>query len=105
MSLRAYNADGIFLGEKSARDPSRLRPLLEQSVTSEELLPYSSAAWSVTVPWQWVQERVQLRLSVDRELQVYVHGIVLVCAPLVSGFLTTALHLTHIPHACVSPLR
>ena len=50
--MTAHAADGKLLGTSNLRDPSRIRPLLEQAVTTTELEPYSNGtAWSSTLPW------------------------------------------------------
>jgi hypothetical protein len=54
--LAAYAKSGKLLGVMNMRPPSQQRPLLEQSLTSEVLAPYSTSAWSGTLPWKWVRE-------------------------------------------------
>ena len=51
------------LGTLAARPPSALRAALEQALTYDHLSPYSDAAWSATLPWDWVVENATLRVG------------------------------------------
>ena len=68
--VEGYSASGEFLGSLNARNRENQRPLLEQSLTSEKLDPYSSkfgkdGMWSSTIPWNWVREGTKLLISVE----------------------------------------
>ena len=68
VQLDAFGSSGESLGTMAVRNLGSQRSLLEQSlVTSSTTLDsYSSIdMWSVTVPWYWVKEGYQLRLSVN----------------------------------------
>ena len=51
------------LGTLAARPPSALRAALEQALTYDRLSPYSDAARSATLPWDWVVENATLRVG------------------------------------------
>lgn len=54
--VAAYTSTGSLMGIITMRNSAQQRPLLEQSLTSTTLPPYSTEAWSATLPWQWVKE-------------------------------------------------
>ena len=56
--VAAYSSKGTLLGVMDMRNASQQRPLLEQSLISTPLPPYSSTAWSATLPWRWIREGV-----------------------------------------------
>jgi hypothetical protein len=58
--VAAYTKTGSLLGVIAMRNATQQRPLLDQSLTSTSLSPYSAEAWSATLPWQWVQEGTHL---------------------------------------------
>ncbi|MGB0592363.1 MAG: M66 family metalloprotease [Myxococcota bacterium] len=57
-------AQGELLGVIRMNPPSALPESLEQGLTLTPLDPYSTAAWSATLPWPWMAEGVTLRLGV-----------------------------------------
>ena len=62
--MTAHAADGSLLGASNLRDPSRIRPLLEQAVTTTEPEPYSNGtAWSSTLPWHWMKEGTKITVG------------------------------------------
>ena len=62
--MTAHAADGSLLGASNLRDPSRIRPLLEQSLTTTQLEPYSNGtAWSSTLPWHWMKEGTKITIG------------------------------------------
>ena len=54
--VAAYTNAGSLLGVLTMRNATRQRPLLEQSLTTMPLSPYSNDAWSATLPWNWMRE-------------------------------------------------
>lgn len=54
--VSAFDASGALLGVMQARSPDSQRDILEQSLTSSDLGPYSADAWSATLPWNWIKE-------------------------------------------------
>ena len=61
--VAVYSSKGAILGVMDMRNPSQQRPLLEQSLISTTLSPYSSTAWSATLPWNWIREGVTLLIG------------------------------------------
>jgi hypothetical protein len=61
---------GVLQGVSQVQAPENLPGIQEQGLTAVSLDPYSSEAWSVTIPWNWVLEGVVLRLAVDDGNQV-----------------------------------
>jgi hypothetical protein len=67
----SVNADvrvAAFLGDAEIGalrlfSPDLLPGILEQGLTITELAPYSTGAWSATLPWHWVKEGVVLRIG------------------------------------------
>ena len=64
VKLIANAADGSLLGSITLRSPNMIRPILEQSLTSTTLSPYSNSAWSATIPWNWIRENTELLIGV-----------------------------------------
>jgi hypothetical protein len=60
VKIAAKAADGSFLGIISLRSPNLIRSTLEQSLISTPMPPYSTSAWSATLPWNWLQENTEL---------------------------------------------
>jgi hypothetical protein len=54
--VAVYSASGRLLGVINGRDPSGQRKIFESQVSEIDIDPYSKAAWSVTIPYDWVQE-------------------------------------------------
>ena len=63
--LAAYSSSGNLLGIINLRNPSNQRPLLEQSLTTTVLDPYSTSIWSGTLPWNWILEDTQLLVGTN----------------------------------------
>ncbi len=59
--------DGVSLGALPVASPSELPPALEASYSLAPIAPYSTAAWSVSLPAGWVREGTVLRLGYDDE--------------------------------------
>ena len=59
--------DGAPLGVAYVQAPEELPGIQEQGLTTVSLDPYSTGAWSATIPWNWVQEGVALRIGVQLE--------------------------------------
>jgi hypothetical protein len=49
----------------NARSPQQVRPILEQSLTSNDLGKYSDEAWSVTLAWSWIKEGSRIIIGVE----------------------------------------
>jgi len=64
VKIVANAANGTLLGTMTLRSPDKLRPILEQSLTTTTLTPYSSSAWSASLPWQWIRENTELLIGV-----------------------------------------
>ena len=63
VKIVAKAADGSLLGSITLRSPNMIRPILEQSLTSTTLSPYSNSAWSATLPWNWIRENTELLIG------------------------------------------
>ncbi|MDP6932987.1 MAG: M66 family metalloprotease, partial [Myxococcota bacterium] len=61
------------LGTLPAQAPTELPGILEQDLTDVELDPYSTQAWSVTLPWDWLREGVVLWIGTTTDDGVRVH--------------------------------
>ena len=60
------------LGVLSLQPPEDSPTILEQGLTSESLEPWSSTAWSVLLPWSWMEEGIELKLGyVDSSTDVF----------------------------------
>ena len=55
------------VGVMRVSPPGSLPSIQEQGLTTVELEPYSSEAWSATLPWNWVQEGAELRIGTEHE--------------------------------------
>jgi len=67
--LDVFNQSGALLGTMPVRNQTLQRPLLEQALVTSKLDPYSLIdMWSVTIPWRWMKEGNQLRISVNHTL-------------------------------------
>ena len=66
-----------LLGALAMQAPADLPPVMEQSLTDTPLDPYSTQAWSATLPWSWVAEGVSVRVGVASEdgLEVAEHTL------------------------------
>ena len=56
---------GENLGVLPLNPPEDIPTILEQALTSESLDPWSSTAWSVQVPWQWMEENITLHIGFE----------------------------------------
>ncbi|MFT7622964.1 MAG: hypothetical protein ACI9WU_002139, partial [Myxococcota bacterium] len=76
--VRVSVFDGdVLLGVLSAAAPAALVPPLERQITTEPLDPYSTAAWSAFLPWEWVQPGFTVRIGWSDEvtLQASAHTL------------------------------
>ncbi len=65
--------DGELVGVLRLQSPEALPTPLEQDLTTVPLDPWSDRAWSVMLPWQWVQEGTQLTIGIDTGDSVMTH--------------------------------
>jgi len=75
-----YSAGGKLLGSVDARSPENIRPILEQTLTTTPLPPYSSDAWSVTIPWNWMKEETKLMVGTfdpNNSTNLFVYSLIL----------------------------
>eukprot|EP00591_Stephanopyxis_turris_P017457 CAMPEP_0195538376 /NCGR_PEP_ID=MMETSP0794_2-20130614/49491_1 /TAXON_ID=515487 /ORGANISM="Stephanopyxis turris, Strain CCMP 815" /LENGTH=1515 /DNA_ID=CAMNT_0040672349 /DNA_START=170 /DNA_END=4717 /DNA_ORIENTATION=+ len=77
--VAAYSNSGSLLGVLDMRSPVDQRPLLEQSLTTATLAPYSTSAWSTTLPWNWIKEGTKLLVgkSFPNTNEMIVHSLTL----------------------------
>ena len=54
--VAVYSSTGRLMGTMKARDPSRQRGILEQSLLPLDIADYSDDIWSATLPYSWVEE-------------------------------------------------
>jgi hypothetical protein len=55
LRIAVYSSSGNLIGVKKVRDPSKQRQILERQLSSE-VHSYSDSIWSVTLPYNWVEE-------------------------------------------------
>jgi len=65
--------DGELIGVLPLQRPEELPAPLEQDLTDVPLEPWSDSAWSVMLPWQWVEEGTQLTVGIDTGDAVFTH--------------------------------
>lgn len=59
------------IGTMYLSPPTHIPSILEQGLTSVPLEKWSDSAWSAFVPWEWVQEGVELRIGYEQHNIVY----------------------------------
>ncbi|MEE9383944.1 MAG: M66 family metalloprotease [Nannocystaceae bacterium] len=64
---------GTKLGVMLAEAPSALPKALESGITSAQLAPYSTQAWSAALPWEWVHSGVTLHIGYAADGALYRH--------------------------------
>jgi len=71
------------LGVLRLNAPSMIPKALEQGLTDTTLEPYSTNAWSATLPWHWIRNGLTLKVGVlDGEtLRLHVHALESLGAP------------------------
>ncbi len=77
--VAVYSSSGTLIGVKKVRDPSKQRQVLERQL-SKEVNGYSESIWSVTLPYNWVDEgNVVLIGCIDksRQTELLVHRVTL----------------------------
>eukprot|EP00804_Cyclotella_cryptica_P019707 CCRYP_016470-RA/>CCRYP_016470-RA protein AED:0.00 eAED:0.00 QI:898/1/1/1/0.66/0.57/7/803/2196 len=76
--IAMYSSSGRLLGLIDVRDPSKQRRIFESQLSAKEIAPYSDAAWSATLPFNWVDEGNMIMIGcVDksRPTEVLVHRL------------------------------
>jgi hypothetical protein len=76
-------SDGKLLGVLRMQSPEFLPSSLESSLTDTPLEPYSKAAWSASLPWNWMSNGVSLRIGVKTNagLSIVDYGLSDLAAP------------------------
>ena len=64
---------GESLGVLPLRPPNDLPTIMEQGLTDEILESWSDTAWSVDVPWIWMEENVELHIGFETEDGLFEH--------------------------------
>ncbi len=64
---------GETLGVLALYPPSQSPDILEQELTSSPLDPWSDSAWSVHLPWSWMEENVELHIAFEDEDGLHEH--------------------------------
>ena len=54
--VSVYSPSGKLIGTMKARDPSKQRGILERHLSVSQIPDYSESIWSVTLPFNWVDE-------------------------------------------------
>jgi len=69
--------DGELLGVLPLHPPSQLPEAVEQSLSSVPLEPWSRTAWSAFLPYDWMEEGVELRAGADLDGEIWTDSFVL----------------------------
>jgi hypothetical protein len=76
--IAVYSSSGRLLGLIDVRDPSKQREIFESQFLEKEIGPYSDAAWSATLPFNWVEEGNMIMIGCtdkSRPSEVLVHRL------------------------------
>lgn len=76
--VAVYSPSGNLIGVKKVRDPLKQREVLERRLSSNEDIGYSKLIWSVTLPYNWVDEGNVIMLGCidnSRPTEMLVHRL------------------------------